>query len=163
MIEYVLREITDASDVLPILSEEKDPITIFRDTQMPEDPNDEEKKSDVLVKIQDQRIKKYVDREIRMETNVKRIYRLIKGQCLHSLRALLKQEKDYDEKDRSQDVLWLLKKLKQITSGLDNKSNKRCNLFDALFAFVTMKQGTEESDSAYLKRFRVNVDTLCSA
>ena len=53
--------------------------------------------------------------------------------------------------------------LKKLTSGLDNKSNKRCNLFDALYAFVTMKQGETESDVNYMKRFRVNLDTLISA
>ena len=163
MIEYVLREVDDASDVLPILSQEKDPIPIFQAEQMPKPLTDEQKKNDVLSAIQTQRIKKYVDREIRVATNVKRIYGLIKGQCSHSLRALLKQEKDYEDKDRQQDALWLLKQLKKITSGLDSKSNKRCNLFDALYAFITMRQGNDESDSAYLKRFRVNVDTLCSA
>ena len=163
MIEYVLRKVDDASDVLPILSQEKDPIPIFQAEQMPKPLTDEQKKNDVLSAIQTQRIKKYVDREICVETNVKRIYGLIKGQCSHSLRALLKQEKDYEDKDRQQDVLWLLKQLKKITSGLDSKSNKRCNLFDALYAFITMRQGNDESDSAYLKRFRVNVDTLCSA
>ena len=163
MTDYVLREIVDASDVLPILSQEKDPIPIFTAEHMPEELDDEQKKSSVLVKILDQRIKKFVDREIRVQTNVKRIYGLIKGQCSHSLRALLKQEKDYEEKDGKQNVLWLLEQLKQITSGLDSKSNKRCNLFDALLVFITMKQGNEESDSAYMKRFRVNLDTLCSA
>ena len=163
MIEYVLREIDDASDVLPILSQEKDPIPIFRTDQMPKSLTDEQKKDDVLSAIQSQRIKKFVDREIRVETNVKRIYGLVKGQCSHSLRALLKQEKDYEKKDSKQDVLWLLEQLKKITSGLDSKSNKRCNLFDALLAFITMRQGNDESDSAYLKRFRVNLDTLCSA
>ena len=104
-----------------------------------------------------------MDREIRVKTNAKRIHGLIKGQCSHSLRALLKQDKKYEENDRKQNVLWLLEQLKKIASGLDSKSNKRCNVFYALLAFVTMKQGSDESDSACLKRFRVNLDTLCSA
>jgi len=79
------------------------------------------------------------------------------------LKALLKQETDYDAKDRVQDVLWLLKSLKSLTSGLDSKSNKRCNLFDAILAFITIRQGESESDSAYMKRFKVNLDTLLFA
>ena len=37
MTDYVLREIVDASDVLPILSQEKDPIPIFTAEHMPEE------------------------------------------------------------------------------------------------------------------------------
>ena len=72
---------------------------------MPAVLSTEDKKNEVLVAIQSQRIKKFIDREIRVETNVKRIYGLVKGQCSHSLRALLKQETDYEEKDMKQDVL----------------------------------------------------------
>ena len=95
-----MREIDDASDVLSILSEEKDPIPIFRDDHMLKTLSTEEKSDKVLVAIQSQRIKKFVDSEIRVETNVKRIYGIIKGQCSHSLCALLKQEKKYEENDR---------------------------------------------------------------
>ena len=56
-----------------------------------------------------------------------------------------------------------MEKLKGITSGLDNKSNKRSNLFDALLTLVIMKQGDSESDVSYTKRFRVKIDTLISA
>ena len=79
MIECTLREIDDVSDVLPILSEEKDPNPIFEADHMPKILSTEEKSDEVLVAIQSQRIKKFVDREIRMKTNVKRIYGLIKG------------------------------------------------------------------------------------
>ena len=94
-----------------------------------------------------------------MENNMLKIYGLIIGQCSHSLRAVLKQEADFNEKDRAQDILWLLEKLRGLTSGLDNKSNKRCNLFEALVAFITMKQGILESDTVYMARFKVNLDT----
>ena len=57
----------------------------------------------------------------------------------------------------------VLATLQSLTSGLDNKSNKRSNLFDAILAFITMRQGENESDTSYMKRFRVNLDTLISA
>jgi len=68
-----------------------------------------------------------------------KVYGLEKGQCSHSLKAVLKRENDYDDKDGAQDVLWLIKTLKSLTSDLDNRSNKKCNLFDALLAFVTIR------------------------
>ena len=67
----------------------------------------------------------YVTREVGLENNMLKIYGLVKGQCSHSLQAVLKQENDYETKDRKQDVLWLLGKLKLLTSGLDNRSDKR--------------------------------------
>ena len=80
LIEYVLREVRDASDVLPVLSKRKDPIPIFRSSNMPAELSTEDKKKEVLVAIQQQRVKKFVDREIAVESNMKRIYGLIKGQ-----------------------------------------------------------------------------------
>ena len=120
---------------------------------MPGELSTEDKAKDVLVEIQQQRIKKFVDREIEVETNLKNIYGLIKGQCFHSLSALLKQENDFEGRDSVQDVLWLMEKIEKITSGLDSKSNRQCNLFDALLTFITMRQGESESDTAYMKQF----------
>ena len=143
MNEYILREFKNPNDVLSVLRDEEDPRVSFETNNLPDDLTDVEKQSDVKVVIQQQRIKNYVDREMEMENNMFKIYGLMKGQCSHSLRAVLKKETKFKEKDTAQDVLWLLKKLRGLTSGLDNKSNKRCNLFEALMAFVTMRQGEQ--------------------
>ena len=163
MIEYVLRKIDNAVDLLPLLTDQVDPRPIFVKDAMPEELDDEAKKSDVMKSIQEQEIKLFVGRKAKLESNMKRIYGLIKGQCSVSLKAALKTEKSYEDKNRSQDVLWLMQTVRQLTSGLDSKGNRRSNLFDALFGFITMKQGESESDSAYMKRFNVNCDTLVSA
>ena len=163
MVEYVLREFTNANDVLSLVRDEVNPTDDFETNNLPKDLSDTDKKSEVKVAIQQQRIKLYVTREMELDNNVRKIYGLVKGQCSHSLKTILKQEKEYEIKDRSQDVLWLMKTLKALTSGLDNKSNKRCNLFDALLVFITIRQGENESDSGYMKRFKINMDTLLSA
>ena len=164
MIEYVLREIDQfPKDVVPALKDKKDPLMILRAKHTPKPLDAAGKADEVQVEIQKHKIKKYVDRELQLETNLCKVYALVKGQCSHSLRAVLKQETDYEDKDTGQDLLWLLEKLQALTSGLDNKSNKRCNLFDALYVLVTMKQGESESDTSYMKRFKVNLDTLYSA
>ena len=64
-----------------------------------------------------------------------KIYGIVKGQCSHSLKTVLKQEGGFNEKDKEQDILWLLERPKEITSRLDMKSNKRCNLFNAMLDF----------------------------
>ena len=43
------------------------------------------------------------------------------------------------------------------------KSNKRCNLFDEILAFLTMRQWEKEGDSLYLKRFKINLEPLYTA
>ena len=75
---------------------------------MPGELSTADKVKDVLVAIQQQRIKKFVDREIEVEYNVKKIYGLIKEKCSHSLRALLKQENDFEGRDSVQDVFCLM-------------------------------------------------------
>ena len=57
LIEYVLREIRDASDVLPVLSKREDPIPIFQTNNMPAELSTEDKKKGVMVAIQQQRVK----------------------------------------------------------------------------------------------------------
>ena len=163
MIEYVLRKLNNPSYILPLLRENKDPVKVFKEKHITTELSEAYRGSGMLVAIHQQRIKKLVDREMQLESNMCKLYGLIKGQCSHSLRAVLKQENDFEEKDGEQNVLWLMEKLQKITSGLDSKSNKLCNLFDALFAFVTMRQGDNESDTAYMKSFKVNLDTLYSA
>ena len=163
MVEYVLREFTNASDVLPLVRDEVDPMVGFEAKNLPKDLSVVDKTSEVKVAVQQQRIKLYVTREMELDNNVRKIYGLVKGQCSHSLKTILKQEKEYEVKDRDQDILWLMKTLKALTSGLDNKSNKRYNLFNALLVFITIRQGENESDSGYMKRFKINMDTLLSA
>ena len=163
MEEYAVRKLDNGSDLIPLMRDQVDPRISFEKTHLPKELTVKEKENEVKVEVHKQRIKMYVNREIELNMNMTKVYGLVKGQCSHSLRAILKREDDFDSKDAGQDILWLLEKLQSLTSGLDSKSNKRCNMFDALLAFVTMRQGDSESDSSYMKRFQVNCDTLFSA
>ena len=102
----------------------------------------------------------YASREAEVTHKITKIYGIVKGQFSHSLKTVLIQEGGFDEKDKEKDILWLLERLKEITSGLDTKSNKRCNISNAILAFLTMRQGEKEGDSSYLKRFNINLETL---
>ena len=136
MTDYVLRELKNAADVVSVVRDMTNPSDDFANKHMPKDLTEKRKKSDVQVQVQQQRIKMYASREAEVTHNMTKIYGLVKGQCSHSLKTVLKQEEEFDEKDKEQDILWLLERLKEITSGLDMKSNKRCNLFDAMLAFL---------------------------
>ena len=93
MVEYVLREFKNANDVLSLVRDEVDPMVNFETNNLPKDLSDEDKKSEVKVAVQQQRIKLYVNREMELDNNVQKIYGLVKGQCSHLLKTILKQEK----------------------------------------------------------------------
>jgi hypothetical protein len=147
MTDYVLREFKNGTDVVPVVRDQVDPREDFEENHLPKELTKRQQDSAVHVAIQQQRIKLYVTREAELESNMNKIYGIVKGQCSHSLRTVLKQEDDYEQKDKEHNILWLLEHLKSITSGLDSKSNKRCNLFDAILVFITMRQGENENDS----------------
>lgn len=128
MTDYVLRELKNARDVVSIVRDMKDPKENFKTKNLPKNLTATEKKSDVEVAIQEQRIKIYATREAELKSNVDKIYGLVKGQCSSSLKTVIKQDAEYEEENGEQNVLWLLEKLKEVTSGLDTKSNKRSNL-----------------------------------
>ena len=100
---------------------------------------------------------------MKLRDNMDKLYGIVTGQCSHSLISILENYTDFIGKDEKCDVLWLLCKLKEITSGLDVKSNKRSNLHDALVAFIKTEQYSSESDDDYMKRFKASVETLISA
>ena len=51
------------------------------------------------------------------------MYSLIVGQCTQALIANIKKEKDYDEKSRVSDALWLLRVLKRLCAGITTNHN----------------------------------------
>jgi hypothetical protein len=106
--------------------------------------------------MQDHRVKLYIAREMKLNDNMDKLYGIITGQCSHSLMSILENDSEFAERDENCDVLWLMSKLKEITSDL-------ANLHDALVAFVKTEQYSNESDNEYLKRFKASIETLISA
>ena len=92
MVEYVLHEFISANDILSLVRDEVNPMNDFEINNLPKDLSDTDKKSEVKVAIQQQRIKLYVTREMKLDNNVRKTYVLVKGQCSHSLKTILKQE-----------------------------------------------------------------------
>ena len=46
-----------------------------------------------------------------------------------------------------------MEELKKITAGVDIKANPRLSLIEHIVSFVTMRQGTAETNDDYLERF----------
>ena len=120
----------------------------------------EEEKDEAEVKMQEQRYKMYISRELQLEDNLSKAYSLVWGQCTNALQSVIKGLDGYDEKSDDYDVIWLLTSLKKITSGVDIKANVRVTLFDAIQTLFSMRQGQFESNDSYLERFNSNIKTL---
>jgi hypothetical protein len=160
---YVLSEFSNAKDILPVLKKMIDPMNMFKLNNTPVELSDEDSKKSVEQAMQTHRIKLYIAREMNLKDNMDKLYGIVTGQCSHALLSILENDEEFIDRDERCDILWLLKKLKEITSGLDIKSNKRSNLHDALITFVKTEQYSHESDDDYMKRFKASVETLISA
>ena len=159
---YILSEFKNPKDVLPTLRL-VDPLDGFKGKYAPKKLEGDAAKDDIEKEMQTLRIKRYMAREDDVRSNMDKLYGIIVGQCSEAVLSVLENDSDYIAKDEDCDVIWLLTKVKVITSGLDSKSNKRSNLHEALLLLTKMQQGNEELDDSYLKRFKANVDNLTSA
>ena len=66
------------------------------------------------------------------------MYDKIWGKCIDALQSMIAHEEGYEEKERKKDLIWLLKTIKEIYSGLDKLGNKRVTYYNALKLFVLM-------------------------
>ena len=128
---FILSDFKNPKDVLPTLRL-VDPLIGFKARNAPAALSDQEKGEEIEQQMQSMRIKLYINREQAVKGNMDKLYGVIIGQCSDAVLSVLGNDIDYIAKDEECDVIWLLRKLKTITSGLDSKSNKRSNLHDAL-------------------------------
>ena len=75
--------------------------------------------------IQGQETKKIVYKKQALKNNINKIYAIVWGQCTSGVKSVLKGEEDFEKREEEVDCLWLLKSIKKITVGIDNKDNKQ--------------------------------------
>jgi hypothetical protein len=163
MSNYIERTMKYGDDVVCLIKDYEDPIESFEMNNMPEELSASDKENSVKVAIQQQRIKLYVSKEADLINNVQAIYSKIWGQCSEGLQNVVKYNDMYKVKEKEKDVVWLLKTIKKATTGLDDMGNPRVIYFNALKAFVNMRQGGNEGDESYLRRCKAAVETLILA
>ena len=71
----------------------------------------------------------------------KYFYSLVIGQCTSALILTLRSEKGCNRKSYEFNMLWFLENLKDITAGVNTKSNPFLSLKGHDFTFKTMRQG----------------------
>ena len=158
---YISSTFKNGADVESIVSEGVHPRKAIEDRYLPKDEDEDElKKSTVKRLLHENKIKLYVQRDFDMEATINQIYSLIWGQCSDGLKASIRHLKEYDEKKRVSDVLWLMKHIKELTAGIDHKTNKFFRYQQAMMKFWTIKQGPYECTDAYFTRFNSTLQTL---
>ena len=80
------------------------------------------------------KIKLYLDCEEILSKNINKIYGLIIRQCTVALIFVLRSDKGYKEKLKLFDALWLLGKVKSVTSGVDLKENPVLSIHEQMIS-----------------------------
>ena len=63
-------------------------------------------------------------------------------------------------KHKERDVIWTLRNLKTVPTGIYILGNKRVNYFSAIKYFVNMRQGNLKGDNIYIKRSISAIENL---
>ena len=58
---------------------------------------------------------------------------------------MISHEKGYEEKELKKHLTWLLKTIKEISSGLDKLGNDRVTYYNALQSFILIRMGETQS------------------
>ena len=108
-------------------------------------------------------VTRFGNRQATLKKNVGKLFETIWGQCTVSIRTLVKGEDDYNDKKTANDVIWLLDKLRQLTSGVDNEADSADVYFQALFDWTHICQSENESEDTYQKRVDTATQNLILA
>jgi hypothetical protein len=81
----------------------------------PLDLNEKSAKSETQKRIWEKRVDKYVKRDITLQEKYEKLYSLIFGQCIKSMREKLEALNEYEEMMQTFDVIALMKAIKGLT------------------------------------------------
>jgi hypothetical protein len=156
---HILTEFDYARDIVPLIDDFTDTVEQLNEEQ-PEDIPTKDKDSQVAIWRKQEEVKAHIKRINTLENNKETLCGFIWGQCSNALKEIIKGDSDYMEKFKNYDCIWLLKKIKMITSGIDEKANKHKSLIDSITTLMTMKQGQYETNDAYRTRIDSNALTV---
>ena len=162
MKNHVLTDFEQARDMMPILESLKDPQSDVEGKE-PSELTSEEAKSEVKRWMKQEKVKQHIKRLNVLDSNKEKLYALIWGQISTGLQEVIKGEDEFVNMDSVFDCIWLLERVKLISSSVDTKANKYCSLVQAMTSFCTINQGANESNDSYRKRIDSTSLTLSLA
>ena len=132
---YAMRTFNKPGDVVAIVRDMEDPRSTFKNKHIPKDLTEDQENSWVQKSIQEKNIKVFVFIEMKIQSNLQRIYGLIWVQCTYYLQYLIQNYEACDNKQIYFDFVWLLKNLKLIESSLYIKRSKLFNYHEVIMIF----------------------------
>ena len=171
---HALQEYSHGNDIVNMLEKYKDPSeeinsllprkSNLQSTKVKTEDGDEEEQDQYSKEMENmilkELVKNHIHRVTKLDSNKMKLYGLIWGQLTTGLQEVVKGDDDFSSKDLQFDCIWLLQKLKLITAGLDERSNKFATYVTAVRQAFTVRQRENESNDSYRKRFESHVLTL---
>ena len=127
----------------------------------PADPTQDKATNIVKMEKWKMAMKRYHERLQCLEDNTSQLYDIIYGQCTRQLQTDLKALPSFEEMQSSSDAAQLLKHIKLLSSGVEQKTQ---DPYEAMFFlqrnFFNMRQGEREMCDTYVTKFRDYIQTL---
>lgn len=95
-----------------------------------------------------------------IQKQIHNVYYLYYGQCSTEVKSILKEDANYEDMIKDKDVFKLRKMLQSLSVGFKNTKSPVKTLFVCLKEFMLVRQHKNESNSAYLKRFKGLMETV---
>ena len=108
---FIMNEFKGGENVVEVTQNPSiDIISFFENDNKPEELTEEEKKSTIDREIKKEEIKDYVKDLKLIKSNLKKVYNLIYGNCTESVQTMIKTDSKYEDKSKTFDYKWILKK-----------------------------------------------------
>lgn len=154
---YVSEKYSKGTDLAPLIRD-LEAIDISGDEPdmvLEKDKDGKEKPAGIVqTKKFEMKLKSYFSRLETLEENEKKLFTLVLGQCTQALQQALEGHDEYTTKEREFDSLWLLVEIKKLTSGVEERNvSPYLAVYRLLRQFFNFRQGEQESNDGFLKRF----------
>ena len=169
IINHAGSKFNGGADLKPLLENEECPLKALeaKEPQFPEAVEVIKMKKGVDVKVMevpagkkyryDLELKIFMARLCDCENNQGKVYEIMRGQVTPTLLQEIKGRSDYEVEHKKSNALWLMKTIRAIASGIDDKNNKFCTYTTKVTDFLTMRQGPTETLDEWMKRLRSGV------
>lgn len=162
---YMVLNFKGGYDLLLLLEEQIDDFEKASGMSMPTISEKDMERKDKWYKFESQ-IGMYLNRKDLYEDNKTKLYVILYGQCTPKLRTTIEFQPNYTEHNSKSDVVWLMKVIKNLSTGIDENddklvtghdesrtANRLVTAHDALRKFYMMYQRPRETNADYMERF----------
>jgi hypothetical protein len=138
--------------------------TAVRTLERPNIVSPEDPPADATMAVKkrwEEQLKQWGQRVDAMENNITKLYNLVWGQCSDALRAKIEAQSEFAAiRDHPMEGIELLKLIKTISFKFEPQVYKPMAIDDAVYKFVTSRQGKHTTTAEYLEHFQNNLDVL---